>query len=72
MQTVIEFIAGLVALFAAAALAHLGVDLERRPAPASQEREIHRVSHCGEAAGGPAGRAEAHAGADQAAPAACE
>ena len=41
MQAFIEFIAGLVALFATAALANLGVDLERR---APEPREIHRVS----------------------------
>lgn len=54
MQTVIEFIAGLVALLAAAALAHLGVDLERRAPEPAQAREIHRVSHCAEPAAAPA------------------
>lgn len=50
MQTVIEFIAGLVALLAAAALAQLGVDLERRtPEP----REVHRISDCPEPAAQP-------------------
>lgn len=48
MQTVIEFIAGLVALLAAAALAHMGVDLDRRSAEPAQAREIHRVSNCAE------------------------
>ncbi len=43
VQAFIEFIAGLVALLATAALGHLGVDLERAPA---EPREIHRTSDC--------------------------
>lgn len=42
MQALIEFIAGLVALLAAAALSQFGVDMHR-PSP---EREVHRVNDC--------------------------
>ncbi|MEH6664198.1 MAG: hypothetical protein V7678_05055 [Brevundimonas sp.] len=48
MQTLIEFIIGLVAAIAAAALAQFGVDVN---APRSAEREIRRVSDCPETAG---------------------
>ena len=44
MQAIIEFVAGLVAMLAAAALAHLGVDLE--PRRAESPREIHRTADC--------------------------
>jgi len=45
MQALIEFIAGFVAMLAAAALSQFGVDLDPRQAP---QREIHRVRDCGE------------------------
>lgn len=45
MQAFIEFVAGLIAVLAAAALAHLGVDLEPRQ---SEPREIHRTNDCGD------------------------
>ena len=43
MQAFIEFVAGLIAVQAAAALAHLGVDLEPRR---GEQREIHRANDC--------------------------
>ncbi len=45
MQALIEFIAGFVAMLAAAALSQFGVDLDSRPSP---KREIHRVHDCGD------------------------
>ena len=45
MQTLIEFIIGLVAAIAATALAQFGVDVN---APRSAEREIRRVADCPE------------------------
>ncbi|HEY0103326.1 MAG TPA: hypothetical protein VGB60_07655 [Brevundimonas sp.] len=42
MQALIEFIAGFVALLAAAALSQFGLDLDRQ----KPEREIHRVRDC--------------------------
>lgn len=47
MQALIEFIAGFVAMLAAAALSQFGVDLDSRPAP---QREIHRFRDCGDGA----------------------
>jgi hypothetical protein len=46
MQALIEFIAGFVAMLAAAALSQFGVELDARQAP---QREIHRVRDCGDA-----------------------
>jgi len=46
MQALIEFIAGFVAMLAAAALSQFGVDLDARQPP---RPEIHRVRDCGEA-----------------------
>ncbi|WP_332660739.1 hypothetical protein [Brevundimonas sp.] len=43
MQALIEFIAGFVALLAAAALSQFGLDLDP---PQKSEREIHRVRDC--------------------------
>ncbi len=43
VQALIELIAGLVALLAAATLSHFGVEMQ---AP-GQNREVHRVSDCG-------------------------
>jgi hypothetical protein len=45
MQALIEFIAGFVAMLAAAALSQFGVDLD---APQKPQREIHRVRDCGD------------------------
>ncbi len=45
MQALIEFIAGFVALLAAAALSQFGVDLDAREVP---QREVHRVRDCGD------------------------
>jgi hypothetical protein len=45
MQALIEFIAGFVAMLAAAALSQFGVDLDPRQPP---QREIHRVGDCAE------------------------
>lgn len=45
MQALIEFIAGFVAMLAAAALSQFGVDLDARQAP---KREVHRVRDCDE------------------------
>lgn len=46
MQAFLEFVAGLIAVLAAAALAHLGVDLEPRR---GEPREIHRTNDCPDA-----------------------
>jgi hypothetical protein len=46
MQALIEFIAGFVAMLAAAALSQFGVELDAREAP---QREVHRVRDCGDA-----------------------
>ncbi|MDO9587953.1 MAG: hypothetical protein Q8R45_02005 [Brevundimonas sp.] len=43
MQALIEFIAGFVAMLAAAALSQFGVDLDAAQKP---QREIHRVRDC--------------------------
>ena len=45
MQALIEFIAGFVAMLAAAALSQFGVDLDSRKTP---QREIHRIRDCGD------------------------
>jgi len=45
MQALIEFIAGFVAMLAAAALSQFGVDLDARQTP---QREIHRARDCGD------------------------
>lgn len=45
MQALIEFIAGFVAMLAAAALSQFGVELDARQTP---QREIHRVRDCGD------------------------
>ena len=45
MQALIEFIAGFVAMLAAAALSQFGVELNAREA---DPREIHRVRDCGD------------------------
>lgn len=47
MQALIEFIAGFVAILAAAALSQFGLDLD---APQKPQREIHRVRDCDNAA----------------------
>lgn len=46
MQALIEFIAGFVALLAAAALSQFGLDLD---GPQKPDREIHRVRDCKDA-----------------------
>jgi hypothetical protein len=46
MQALIEFIAGFVALLAAAALSQFGLDLD---GPQKPDREIHRVRDCNNA-----------------------
>jgi hypothetical protein len=43
MQALIEFIAGFIAMLAAAALSQFGLDLDARQTP---QREIHRVRDC--------------------------
>ena len=43
MQALVEMIAGLIALLAAATLSQFGVDLD---APRKAEREVHRVRDC--------------------------
>ncbi|AYG95727.1 hypothetical protein D8I30_11460 [Brevundimonas naejangsanensis] len=45
MQALIEMLAGLIALLAAAALSQFGVDLNAPPKP---DREIQRVRECGD------------------------
>ncbi|RZJ31307.1 MAG: hypothetical protein EON85_03540 [Brevundimonas sp.] len=47
MQALIDLIAGLIAMLAAAALSQFGLDLD---APRKPEREIHRVRDCSEKA----------------------
>ncbi|KQY96360.1 hypothetical protein [Brevundimonas sp. Root1423] len=47
MQALIEFIAGFVAILAAAALSQFGLNLDP---PQKSEREIHRVRDCDNAA----------------------
>src|SRR5690606_468980 len=46
MQALIEMLAGLIALLAAAALSQFGVDMN---APRKSDREIQRVQDCGDA-----------------------
>lgn len=46
MQMLLEMLAGLIALLAAAALSQFGVDLH---APRQSEREIQRVQECKDA-----------------------
>jgi len=46
MQALIEFIAGFVAILAAAALSQFGLNLDP---PQKSEREIHRSRDCGNA-----------------------
>ena len=46
MQALIEFIAGFVAILAAAALSQFGLDLD---GPQKADREIHRVRDCNDA-----------------------
>lgn len=46
MQPLIEMLIGLIALLAAAALSHFGVNLNT---PQKPDREIQRVKDCGEA-----------------------
>lgn len=46
MQALVEFIAGFVALLAAAALSQFGLDLD---GPKNSDREIHRVRDCNDA-----------------------
>lgn len=43
MQALVELIAGLIAMLAAATLSQFGVDLD---VPRKAEREVHRVSDC--------------------------
>ncbi|MDQ8028546.1 MAG: hypothetical protein REJ23_07445 [Brevundimonas sp.] len=43
MQALIDLIAGLIAMLAAAALSQFGLDLD---APRKPDREIHRVRDC--------------------------
>ena len=45
MQALIDLIAGIIAMLAAAALSQFGLDLD---APQKPQREIHRVRDCGE------------------------
>ncbi|MDI1326731.1 MAG: hypothetical protein PSV23_08005 [Brevundimonas sp.] len=47
MQALIEFIAGFVAILAAAALSQFGLNLDP---PQKSEREIHRVRDCNDGA----------------------
>ena len=47
MQALIEFIAGFVAILAAAALSQFGLNLDP---PQKSEREIHRVRDCDDGA----------------------
>lgn len=44
MQAVIEMLIGLIALLAAAALSHFGVDMN---SPKKSDREVQRVEKCG-------------------------
>lgn len=43
MQALVEFIAGFIALLAAAVLSQFGVDTH---APSQADREVHRVADC--------------------------
>lgn len=43
MQVLVEFIAGFIALLAAAVLSQFGVDTH---APSQADREVHRVADC--------------------------
>lgn len=43
MQALIEFIAGFIALLAAAVLSQFGVDMNM---PSHNDREVHRVQDC--------------------------
>lgn len=43
MQALVEFIAGFIALLAAAVLSQFGVDTS---APRQSDREVHRVAEC--------------------------
>lgn len=45
MQALIEFIAGFIALLAAAVLSQFGVDMNT---PRHNDREVHRVQDCGQ------------------------
>lgn len=45
MQALIEFIAGFIALLAAAVLSQFGVDMSSHRAP---DREVHRIQDCGQ------------------------
>ena len=43
MQALVELIAGLIALLAAAVLSQFGVDIQAPPQP---DREVHRTADC--------------------------
>lgn len=45
MQALIEFIAGFIALLAAAVLSQFGVDMNSARQP---DREVHRIHDCGQ------------------------
>ncbi|HVL41464.1 MAG TPA: hypothetical protein VM348_04845 [Brevundimonas sp.] len=45
MQALIEFIAGFIALLAAAVLSQFGVDMNT---PRHNDREVHRLQNCGQ------------------------
>lgn len=45
MQALIEFIAGFIALLAAAVLSQFGVDMNT---PRHNDREVHRIQDCGQ------------------------
>lgn len=47
MQALVELIVGFIALMASAALSHFGVDLH---AASQSDREVRRVSDCGDSA----------------------
>lgn len=51
MQALIEFIAGFIALLAAAVLSQFGVDMNTS---GQNDREVHRVHDCGQQKAGPA------------------
>ena len=46
MQALIEFIAGFIALLAAAVLSQFGVDMNTGR---KEDREVHRLQNCGDA-----------------------
>ncbi|MDQ1153815.1 hypothetical protein [Brevundimonas sp. SORGH_AS_0993] len=50
MQALVEFIAGFIALLAAAVLPQFGVDTH---APRQSDREVHRVAECSAATHAP-------------------